>query len=609
MEAEAHHTLPYLKEALIFLVSAGVVVPILQRFGLNPILGYLVAGLLVGPFGLVTITDDLFGTPLEAFVIADIEGVRQIAELGVVFLLFLIGLELSGPRLWAMRRLVFGVGGLQVVVTAAMLTAAGIAAGLPSTVAIAIGASLALSSTAIVVQLLVERGRLASAPGQVMFAVLLMQDIAVVPVILIIGSLASGGDEASLALSMATSILLAAVIVSAILFAGRRVIGPLFRFIGARRDRDMFTAAALLVIIGTATATQMVGLSMALGAFLAGLVFADTEFSHQLEAEVAPFKGLLLGLFFLSVGMSIDPSVVVEEPFLLAAVILGVAAIKAAVLFAILLLDRQPLSVAIEGALMLSQIGEFSLVGLAVAGTLGLVPPDIARVLVVAAGITMALTSALAPVVHRLASKADKTPDVAPAAATLSDASITEGHVLISGFGRIGQAIGAMLEARHVPYVALDLDANTVSRAHKAGMAVHYGDIRRTDVLDKAKARSARVIVLTMNDPAANATVMASLRRLGIDTPVVARARDKANASELYSLGADEVVLEAFEASLQMGEETLVVLGIPRDAAHAMIGEVRERERQELASARPERRHQAKPRTEAAEPAERPESP
>lgn len=583
MEHEVTHHLPYLKEALIFLVAAGVVVPILQRLGLNPILGYLVAGVAVGPFGIVALADNVGGVPLDMFTIYDPEGVRTLAELGVVFLLFVIGLELSGPRLWAMRRLVFGLGGAQVTVTAAALAAAGIAAGLAVEPAVAIGLSLALSSTAIVVQLLVAAGRLASPPGQVMFSILLMQDIAVVPVLLVIGSM-GGHAEGDLWTNLAVSLLVAAGIIAVILVAGRRMLGPVFRFVGARRDRDMFTALALLVIIGTAAATSMAGLSMALGAFLAELVFADTEYAHQLEAEIAPFKGLLLGLFFLSVGMTIDPRVLVDAPLTLAAVVVGVVVVKATIVFLLCLAVRQPLAVSVEAGLMLSQIGEFSLVGLSLASTTGVVPEEVARVLVVAAGITMLMTSALAVPIHRLARGIAGRTVSAPLSSTLSETP-AEGHVIIAGFGRVGRAIGELLEARRIPYVALDLDADAVRRARKAGLPVHFGDVRRADVLQNAKARQARAIILTMDSPAANADAIRGLRHHEIGAPVVVRARDRRNAAELLALGADEVVLEAFEASLQMGEETLVALGFPREAAHALIGEQREAGRRDLADA------------------------
>ena len=582
MEHEAAaHGIPYLKEALIFLVAAGIAVPVLQRFGLNAILGYLICGMLVGPFGIVSMADSVFGVPLDMLAIPEQDGVHQIAELGVVFLLFLIGLELSGPRLWAMRRLVFGLGAAQVVVTAAALAAITHALGLGAEAAVAVGASLALSSTAIVVQLLVARGRLASPPGQVMFAVLLLQDIAVVVVLLLITAL--GAPEAgSIVLNLVFSVVAAAVVIPLILFAGRRVVGPVFRFVGARQDRDMFTAAALLVIIATAMATSLAGLSMALGAFLAGLVFADSEFAHQLEAEIAPFKGLLLGLFFLSVGMTIDPRVVVDAPLALLAVIVGVLVTKIVILFALALLWRQSLAVSLESALMLSQIGEFSLVGLALAATLGVVPEDLARVIVVAAGITMALTTVVAGPLFRLTHYLEARRAVGPLTSTLTERN-DQGHVIIAGFGRIGQAIGEMLEERHIPYLALDLDAHAVARARKKGKPVHFGDVRRLDVLRNAHAGTARAIVLTMDKPGSNGGVLTALKYMGIATPVVVRARDTMHAKELYGLGAREVVLEAFEASLQMGEETLVALGFPREAAHSMIADQRERGKRELA--------------------------
>lgn len=581
MEHEAAaHGIPYLKEALIFLVAAGIAVPVLQRFGLNAILGYLICGMLVGPFGIVSMADSVFGVPLDMLAIPEQDGVHQIAELGVVFLLFLIGLELSGPRLWAMRRLVFGLGVAQVVVTAAALAAITHAFGLGAEAAVAVGASLALSSTAIVVQLLVARGRLASPPGQVMFSVLL-QDIAVVVVLLLITAL--GAPEAgSIVFNLVFSVVAAAVVIPLILFAGRRIVGPVFRFVGARQDRDMFTAAALLVIIATAMATSLAGLSMALGAFLAGLVFADSEFSHQLEAEIAPFKGLLLGFFFLSVGMTIDPRVVVDAPLALFGLVVGVIVIKTVVLFALALLWRQSVPVALESAVMLSQIGEFSLVGLALAATLGVVPEDLARVIVVAAGITMALTTVVAGPLFRLTQYLDARRAVGALTNTLTERN-DQGHVIIAGFGRIGQAIGELLEERHIPYLALDLDAHAVARARKRGKPVHFGDVRRLDVLRNAHAASARAIVLTMDKPGSNGGVLTALKYMGIATPVVVRARDTMHAKELYGLGAREVVLEAFEASLQMGEETLVALGFPREAAHSMIADQRERGKRELA--------------------------
>ncbi len=590
MEGEASHAIPYIREAAIFLVSAGIVVPILQRLGLNTILGYLLAGIAVGPYGIVQLTDDVFGVPLTVFTISDTEGVAKIAELGVVFLLFLIGLELSAPRLWAMRRLVFGLGGLQVVLTALALTLAGHAAGLALQPAVAVGAALALSSTAIVVQLLISAGRLASPPGQVMFSILLMQDIAVVPVLLVIGSMAGGEGDTSVFMHLAKSLALAAAMITFILLAGRRVLAPILRFIGARQDRDMFTAAALLVILGTAEATSMAGLSMALGAFLAGLVFADTEFSHQLEVEIAPFKGLLLGLFFLSVGMTIDPLIVIQQPLTLLAIIVVVSVIKALIITALALLFRQPLAVAVESGLMLAQIGEFSLVGLSLAYSLGVVPSDVARLLVVSAGVAMALTTASSGLIQRFTERfATSQREHVPASAQLASAA-PDNHVIIAGFGRIGRSIGALLDARRIPYLALEMNSRAVTHARAKGLPVYFGDVRRLDVLQNAHVRTARAIILTMDSPAANADAIRLLRASGLKVPVIVRARDTSNASELYALGADEVVLEAFEASLQMGEETLVALGFPRDAAHSVIEDQRETGRRELAdAARPHR--------------------
>ncbi|MEM6848068.1 MAG: cation:proton antiporter [Pseudomonadota bacterium] len=570
MDHEAAHHIPFLKEALIFLVSAGVVVPILQRLGLNSILGYMVAGIAVGPFGLVSLFDTLFGIHTQMVTIYDIEGVRRVAELGVVFLLFVIGLELSVSRLWALRRLVFGAGGAQVGVTSLVIAGCCLAFGLPTAAAVAIGVSLALSSTAIVVQMLIQRGRLASPSGQLMFAILLLQDLAVVPVLLIIKLLAP--QEGSLLQSLVISVGFACVAIPAIMILGPKVLGPVMQFIGARRDRDMFTAAALLIILSLASLTAALGLSLALGAFLAGLVFSDTEFRHQLEAEIAPFKGLLLGLFFLGVGMGIDPRIVFNEALTIGAIVIGLMALKAVIIIVIALAFGQSRAIAVDAGLMLSQAGEFSLVGIALALTLGVVPGPIGGILVAAVSMSMALTTALAVPIRRISSALEPKGHLTTQSLENSPA---EGHVVIAGFGRVGASIGAMLDLQRIPYAALELDPLTVSNARAKGLPVHFGDARRADILAAAHASSAIAIVLTMDSAAANGAVLQAIRREGIMVPVVVRARDSGQAHALYAQGADSVVLEAFEASLQMGEETLVAAGLPREAAHDLVAERR----------------------------------
>ncbi len=572
--------LGFLKEILLVLGAAGILVPVLQRLGLSAILGYLIAGILIGPFGLGRLVHDV--PVLEYVTISDVEGIAHLAELGVVLLLFMVGLELSLSRLWSLRQLVFGLGGAQVVVTAVVIGLVATALGLTTNAAIAIGASLALSSTAIVVELLVERRRLSSPPGRATFSTLLFQDLAVVPVLFVIGTLGATGSE-NVVLSLALSLGGAALAIGVILAAGRVVIEPAFRLIGGSRNRDVFTAAALLVILGTAVATAAAGLSMALGAFLAGLVFADTEFRHQIEADVEPFKGLFLGLFFLSVGMTIDPLIILSDPLTVLALVVGIMVVKALIVIAIALLMRLPLSIAVEAGLLLSQIGEFSLVGLALAAGLGVIDRELQSLLVVAVGATMALTPIIAGPAERLGRLLESRGTMKALGAELTSELGWRGHVIVAGYGRIGRMIGSILEAQRTEYLAVDLDSRNVATGRKDGAPVYFGDVRREEVLRNAGLQDASALILTMDNPAANEAVIATIRRAGLDhIPVVARARDAAHAENLYALGVDEVVLETLEASLQLSEATLRSLGLPPDAARMAVAERRESERMAL---------------------------
>ncbi len=556
-----------LREVIVFLVAAGVVVPLVQRLKVSPVLAFLAVGVVIGPHGLVRFADTLpwlgYGT------IADLEGVRALAELGVVFLLFMIGLELSLERLWAMRRLVFGLGGAQVVVTGAVI--AGIASLFDNSLPVAtiLGAGFALSSTAIVMQILAENRRLGTRTGRTSFAILLCQDLAVVPILFLVAAFAAQSDG-SLLLAFGGAIGQALGAVAVILVIGRLVIRPLFRFIGSAASREMFLALVLLVIIGTALATQKAGLSLALGAFLAGLLFAETEYRHAIEVDIEPFKGLLLGLFFVSVGMSIDLAQIAAQPIWLFASVAALFLVKSPIIFVLARLFGEPRSVALEAALLLGQGGEFAFVIFGLAAGLGLLPADTAQFMLIVAGLTMIATP---PVAHaaRKAARALEARDArhgAPAADIPADLA---NHVIIVGFGRVGQLLGSLLDTQELPYVALDIDANLVARFRTHGASIFFGDASRPEMLRKFGVEDAAALVVTMDSPQAAEQVVTAAREHWPDLAIYARARDTDHAARLIGHGASHAVPETTEASLQLSEIVLMGAGVPDNAARHMV--------------------------------------
>lgn len=555
-----------LHEVMVFLAAAGVVVPLIRKLGISPVLGFLLVGLLIGPYGLARFHEQ--APWIDYIVIREIEGVRALAELGVVFLLFMIGLELSLARLWAMRRLVFGLGGLQVLVTGTAITLVALAFDNTAAAAIVLGASFALSSTAIVMQLLTENRRLGTATGQTSFAILLLQDLAVLPILFLVGALAAR-TEGSPAVAFALAMAQAGIAVVAILILGRLVLSPVFRLIGSAASREMFLASVLLVIIGTAVATEQVGLSMALGAFLAGLLFAETEFRHEIQLDIEPFKGLLLGLFFVSVGMSIDIAQVAARPFWLIASVVGLFVIKAGIIYVLVRMFREPRSVAAETALLLGQGGEFAFLTLGLALSVGLMPSDTIQFMLIVAGLTMLVT----PLVANLARRAAMA--IAAAEARSGDetglSAGLEGHVLIAGYGRVGQLLGAILAEKDIPHVGLDNDAHLIKGFHEAGACVYYGDASQPHLLHKFGIERAAALVVTMDSPRAAESVVAAARRQRPDLPIYARARDSAHALRLLDSGAGHVVPETVEASLQLGEIVLKGVGLTDEVAHRSI--------------------------------------
>ena len=573
-----------LREVMVFLFAAGIIVPLVRRLRISPVFGFLVVGLAIGPHGVARFADAL--PWLHYAVITDLAGVRPLAELGVVFLLFMIGLELSLDRLWAMRRRVFGLGGAQVVVTSAVIAV--IASFFDNTLAAAVvlGAGFALSSTAIVMQLLSENRRLGTATGRTSFAILLCQDLAVLPILFLVGALAAQSDASVLA-AFAWAIGQALVAVVAILAIGRLVIRPVFRFVGSTASREMFLAFVLLVIVGTALATEKVGLSMALGAFLAGLLFAETEYRHEIEVDIEPFKGLLLGLFFVSVGMSIDIAQVAAKPLWLIASVFGLYLVKSPIVYALARWFGEPRPVALEAGLLLGQGGEFTFLVIGMAYGLGLIPNDTAQFMLIVTGMTMIATP---PVAH-FARKLVVAAEAREAERGQRDTDIPtglSGHVIVVGYGRVGQMLGSVLAAQEIPHVGLDTDADLVAHFRAAGGSIFYGDASRQDMLRKFGADQAAALVVTMDSPQTAEHVVETVRRHWPELVIYARARDRAHAARLIARGASHAIPETIEASLQLGEMVLMGVGVPDQAARRIIEARRQAEQSAIDESRAE---------------------
>lgn len=573
--------LPYLRELMIFLIAAGIVVPLLHRIRISPVLGYLLVGFVIGPFGL-----GLFAAQFPALhyvSISELDGVRQLAELGVVFLLFVIGLELSFERLWAMRRLVFGLGSLQVLLCALGIGLIALAFGASAQTAILVGSALALSSTAIVMQVLAERRQLGTALGRTSFAILLMQDLAVVPILLLVGVLGAGASE-HVAGALAFAFTKAALMIAAIYLIGRLLLRPLMRSVARARSPEMFMAAILLVAIGSAMLTQAAGLPMALGAFLSGLLLAETEFRHEIEVAIEPFKGLLLGLFFVSVGMGLDARVIaLQAPALLAAV-LGLSLLKG---LSIALLCRAfglSNAVALETGLLLGQAGEFAFVVLGIAAQQALISAELGQFMLLVAGLSMLVTPLVALIARRgamhLAARAAAANALDP-----DELHDVEGHVVIAGFGRVGVTLARVMDVEQIAYIALDLDVEEVARARARGLPVHYGDASRLEILRRTHLEQARALVITMDSAKAAEHIVRAVRDFAPNLPIYVRARDSKHARRLLAHGASEVVPETVEASLQLAARVLVGTGMSEDAAELRIQIERDFE---LRSLRPE---------------------
>ena len=570
------HGFPFLKEIILFLALSGVLMPLLARLRINPVLGFLAVGVLLGPYGLAS----LAGTwPLLSwFTFARPEDVEFLAELGVIFLMFMIGLEMSVERLWSMRRLVFGLGGLQVGLSAVAVGALALWFGNGIEAAVILGLVLAFSSTAIVMQLLIQRRELGTPLGQSAFAILLFQDLAVVPLLVLISILGASSGEGSFAALLGLAVIKGVLTVVLIYLVGRRVIRPLFHQIAADKQPDTFTALTLLTTLGVAALTWYAGLSMALGALLAGLIIAETEFRHEVEITIEPFKGLLMGLFFMSVGMGIDLRALLAEPLWIPLSVVGLLAMKAAIVFGLLRVFGLSWGRAAEGGLLLGQGGEFAFIVIGMALSLGLLAREVGQFMLIVVGVSMLAAPVVARLGQCLGDGIDRraTP---PAAENAELGAIGEcgGHVIIAGYGRVGQMVGQMLAEQGVSFVAIENDARLIAHQRKAGVPLVFGDASRPELLRKLRIDQARAVVLTMDHTAAAIQAVQGIHRLMPMMRIIARARDEKHALLLREAGAAVVVPETLESSLKLTGWVLETLGVPPDAALRLLEQERER--------------------------------
>jgi CPA2 family monovalent cation:H+ antiporter-2 len=569
---QEQHAFPFLREILLFLTLAGILIPLLQRLRINQVLGFLAVGALLGPFGLGLMADR---SPWLAYLTFPRgEGVTILAELGVLFLMFMIGLELSAARLWALRRWVFGAGSAQVGLSASLIAGALLLLGQRTDTAIILGLVLSLSSTAVVMQLMTEQHTTTTRLGQATFSVLMLQDLAVVPLLILIGVMAKGssGGVASLVL---ITLAKAGGAIALIYLLGGRVIRPLFRTFARRHQPDVFMALILLSTLGIAGLSAAAGLSMALGALIAGLLLAETEFKHEVELMIEPFRGLLMGLFFMTVGMGMDVRQVLDAPLWLAGAVLGLVAIKATVVALLFRVGGLNWGRAVEGGLLLGQGGEFAFIVIGYATAGGLVGAALGQRVMLAVGLSLFITPLLARLGRAIGNWWEQRIEARAAHQDEGELAQARGRIIIAGFGRVGQMLGKLLAEQKIPYVAFENDARLASELHRKGLPVYFGNASRAELLRRVHAGDAPAIVLTMDHPASALQAVRGIRQQFPDVPLFARARDEKQARLLKQAGATVVVPETLEASLQLSAFVLESMGLDELEVDGIVDEER----------------------------------
>lgn len=545
-----------LQESIVYLLAAIIMVPISRRLGLGSVLGYLAAGIVIGPFG--------------AKLIQDPEHILHFAELGVVFLLFIVGLELQPSRLWVLRKMVFGLGTAQVILSAAAITAIAWLLGQPGDSALIIGLILALSSTAFVLQMLAEKKQLTTSHGRAAFSILLFQDLAAIPLIAILpmlGASAGGGIDASQAGVMLLTI-------GGLIIAGRFLLRPVLQVAAGSKIPEIFTATALLVVIGAALIMQFAGMSMVLGAFIAGMMLADSEYRHQLEADLAAFKGLLLGLFFIAVGMSVNIGLLLESPARILIIVALLMLTKAVILVPIarkfgICDSRSSWSLAAA----MSQGGEFAFVLFGIAARDRLLPAGLIDELILAVAVSMLLTPFAYLAAEHFGNKmsVDDEPEY-------DEMEGSHNEVIIAGFGRVGQIVARLLRVADRPFTALEIDSSQVDVVRRYGNTVHYGDASRLDILRAAGAEHARIFVLAIDDIEASMRTAEAVVREFPHLKIIARARNRRHAYNLMDLGIEHIFRETLQSSLAMSETVLGSLGLSDTDTKRLTSSFRERD-------------------------------
>lgn len=543
-----------LVHVVALLGAAVVAVPLFRRLGLGSVLGYLAAGLAIGPFGLALFTEP--------------EAILHFAELGVVMFLFVIGLEMRPSHLWHLRGQIFGLGALQVGLATAVMTGLGLAWGLPGAVAFVGAAGFVLTSTAIVMQLLGERGDIALPPGQKMVSILLFEDLLIVPLLALVAFMAPSGGEAGL-MARLQSIGLATAALVGLVVAGLWLLNPLFKLLARAGAREVMTAAALLVVLGAAVLMDLGGLSMAMGAFLAGVLLSESAFRHQLEADIEPFRGLLLGLFFLAVGMSLDLAVVRANWQFIAMAVPALMLAKGLCIYGVARALRSPHGEALDRAVLMAQGGEFAFVLYSAAAASGLIDGPTNANLTAIVVLSMVLTPLVVLVARRFM------PRLVPSLDGVEEAAGLEGSVLLVGFGRFGQVASQALLARGVDVTIIDNDIEMITDAADFGFKVYYGDGARLDVLHASGAGKARVVAVCVDDRAAASRIAELVRHQFPQARLLVRSFDRQHALQLAGIGVDYQVRETFESAVDFGGAALRELGAGDEEAAAIVEEVR----------------------------------
>jgi len=569
------------KDALIILGTAAVVAPVVHRLKISPVLGFFAVGAALGPHGLGRLAD--YSRAIDWLTVTGEKQIAFIADLGIVFLLFFIGLELSMRRLITMRRLVFGLGGLQGLVTTVVISLGALWVGQPPAAALIIGACLALSSTALVMEVLSGQRRMMSMTGRTSFAILLAQDLAVVPLLFLIGALGSAADSTSVAQGVLIALVEAAIAIAVIAVVGRLVLKPLFRLAAGTDNPEFFMAATLLIAVGSGVIAAYAGLSMALGAFIAGLLLAETEYRRAVEAMIDPFRGLLLGVFFFSVGMHIDLGFIWREPLLVLGGFLLMMAIKSVLLAPLSRLFGVPWGASVETGLLLAPGGEFAFIGIGLAVQFSLIAADVSAGILAVVSLSMATLPFVALLARRAGHYFAREASSDPLFTVLPPEDHAK-RVIVVGHGRVGQLVCGLLEEHAIPYIAADRDTALVGRWRQLGRPIYYGDASNPLFLRRCGIDEATGVIVTLDTSAVDDVVRA-VRARRPDVMIVARAHDAQHARHLYTLKVTDTVPETIEASLQLAESALVGLGVPMGLVIASIHERRETVRRELQAA------------------------